>query len=127
MHTTIGGGYKVAERIESLERRNFNRLQLAQPVQCDLKGWEEQKGALSCDMSEGGMRLNIATFLPLHAEVMVKIQSNYGQVIECRAQVVWIQRIPFTERYQAGLEFIRDKDFIYTQKQIRKCIQAAPL
>ena len=117
----------MAERIESSERRNFNRLRLAQPVQCDLKGWEEQKGALSCDISEGGMRLNIAAFLPLHAEVLLRIQLNYGQVIECRAQVVWIQRIPFTERYQAGLEFIRDQDFIYTQKQIQKCIQLIPL
>ncbi len=115
------------EKVESSERRNFNRIRLAQPVQCRLKDWEEQRGALSCDISEGGMRLNSTSFLPLHTEVLLKIQLSHEQVVECRSQVVWIQRIPFTERYQVGLEFIQDKNFIYTQKQIQKCLQLTPL
>lgn len=114
------------EKVESSERRNFNRIRLAQPVQLSLKDWEEQKGALSCDLSEGGLRLNVNIFLPLHAEVLLKIQLSHEQVIECRAQVAWIQRIPFTERYQVGLEFIQDKSFIYAQKQIQKCLQLVP-
>ena len=64
------------EKMESLERRNFNRLRLAQPVQCQLKDWEEQRGALSCDISQGGIRLNIPVFIPLHEEVVLKIQFS---------------------------------------------------
>jgi len=114
----------VAEKIESSERRNFERFRLAQPVQCHLNELEPEQGSLSCDISEGGIRLNITHFLPLNTEILLRIKLNSARIVECRGRVMWIQRIPFSERYQVGLEFIKDEDFIYTSHRIRDWIQS---
>lgn len=114
---------EVAEKIELSERRNFKRFRLAQPVQCRLNDLESEHGSLSCDISEGGIRLNIAQFLPLNAEIPLQIKLDAERIFECRGRVMWIQRIPFSERYQAGLEFIKDEDFIHASHRIQDWIQ----
>ena len=112
------------EKQESSERREFKRFRLAQPVQCRLNDLEPEQGALSCDISRGGIRLNINNFLPLNTEISLQINLSPARVVECRGRVLWIQRIPFSERYQAGLEFIQEEDFVYTGQKIQDWIQS---
>ena len=87
------------------ERRVFPRIDLKEPVQFQVKSVEEGRGALSCDISEGGVRVKLNDFVPIGAELILQVRLNSGQVVECVGRVKWVSQIPFMDWYQAGVEF----------------------
>lgn len=89
---------------EILEKRRFKRMMFREPVQLRL-GESQASAGLSSDISEGGIRLNISHFIPLHAELSISMHFFNQRRMECLAKVVWVRQLPYSERYQVGLQF----------------------
>lgn len=97
---TVEGG-------QIIERRRHKRVRLNDPIQYQFKETSRFGGCIVRDLSEGGMRVNFEDFLPLHAEMVLQVKlQNIPKVVDLTGQVVWSQRIPFSERYQIGLQFV---------------------
>jgi len=95
----------VSETPDS-ERRIAKRIILTEPVRYQLKDPRHFGGGLSCDISEGGVRITLSEFVPLGSEFSLQINLANGRMIEGLARVVWIQKSSIMDRYEAGLEFL---------------------
>ncbi len=78
---------------------------------------------MSCDLGEGGVRVDMYDFLPLNTEVTLKIRLAVERVVEYIGRVVWIRKFPFAERYQVGLEFSKEKSFLASKQQLHEFIE----
>jgi len=87
------------------ERRVFPRARFSEAVHFEDPHDAIYGGSLSQDVSEGGIRIRINDFLPLGSELMLQIAISAGRVVECVGRVVWIEKIPYGENYQAGVAF----------------------
>ncbi|MCA9407075.1 MAG: PilZ domain-containing protein [Candidatus Omnitrophica bacterium] len=105
---------------DSQEKRFFNRIRFTEPVQFQLKDPHKFGGCLACDISEGGVKINLNEFLPLGTEVNLNIHLDVEKNIECYAQVVWTKQLPYSERYQIGLKFTRPQSLLEARNDIRK-------
>ena len=112
-----------AGEMESAEKRRYRRIPLRQPVQFQSQHSALEGGSLSCDLGEGGVRVDMYDFLPLNTEVTLEIRLAVERVIEYVGRVVWIQKFPFAERYQVGLEFSGDKTFLAAKRQLHDLIE----
>jgi len=87
------------------ERRQFNRVMLDEPVRYQLKDPAQFGGCISCDIGKGGIRININDFIPLNTELALEVQLSSEQIVDRRGKVVWVEKLRFSDRYQAGIEF----------------------
>jgi Tfp pilus assembly protein PilZ len=92
----------------STDKRSFRRHSLKEAVRVQFKDPTETVGSLSCDISEGGVKISCNDFIPLGTEVELQVKLSDLQVVYCTGCVVWIQKVPHCDRYQAGLEFTDD-------------------
>ena len=97
------------------DRRVFRRSILDSPVRFQLKDPKQFGGCLSCDISEGGMRVRFGDFVSLGTEISVNVKLASVRMIECLGKVVWVKKFPFMDRYEVGLEFC-DFGSIYDSK-----------
>ena len=88
------------------ERRSSRRIKLRESVQYRLKEAGDSQGCLSNDISEKGIRINSNDFLPLNTELNLQVQMGLEGSLECQGRVVWMEKLPFAERYWVGLEFV---------------------
>ena len=114
------------EELESSERRQFPRVKHSEAVQYQSKDLTLQGGSLASDISEGGIRLNVNGFIPLHTELALSIQLTTEKIVECLARVVWVEKVPYAERYQAGLRFDGTATTFESQRAIQGFLQASP-
>jgi len=108
----------LVEEYNESEKRNFLRFRLAQPVRVQFKDPAQFSGSLSCDLSEGGVRLQMNDFIPLGTELTLTIQLEDDRIVECPCRVVWVQKNRFADRYQAGLEFVETDSMPDSQRRI---------
>lgn len=107
------------------ERRLARRITFKDAVRYQLKDPAHFGGTVAYDLSESGLRMRLTEFLPLGTEVIVDIKLRNSQVVECRGRIVWISQIPYSDQYQAGVEFA-DPEIILTEKhKIREMVEAA--
>jgi c-di-GMP-binding flagellar brake protein YcgR len=106
------------------ERRNFKRIRFDQPVQFQFKDPSCWGGCLSRDISEGGIRVNSSGFVPLHTELILRIQLAAERVVEGVAHVVWVAKLPWMDRYRLGLEFEPSDSLWEFRKEISRVIQS---
>ncbi len=109
---TILSGYKEEEK------RNFQRVNRTQPVRFQLKDPSQFGGSLSCDLSEGGIRVHLNDFMPLNTELTLAIQLADESMVECPCRVAWVKKNRFSDRYQAGLEFVEADSMLDSQRKI---------
>jgi len=102
------GKEPVLEERDAAERRRFRRFRHVKPVQFQFKDPQQYGGCLSYDLSEGGIRIHLYEFAPLHAEVTIQIQLAKENIIKCASRIAWVEKNRFGEHYQAGLEFKND-------------------
>ena len=100
------------------DKRNFERVRFDLPVRVQFKDPSQFSGSLSCDLSEGGIRLQMNEFIPLGTELTLTIQLADERMIECPCRVVWVQKNRFADEYQAGLEFTETDSTPGSQKRI---------
>lgn len=89
------------------EKRRFPRRQFKEAVNYHLRETQDFGGCLAADLSTGGIRINFNEFVPLNTEIQVQIHpQGSSKVLDLIGKVVWVSEIPFSERYQIGLQFI---------------------
>lgn len=108
------------------ERRQFKRVRFAEPVQLQFKNPNKFGACLSCDLSEGGIRVNLEDFVPPETDFILHIPLGTEKVVDCLGKVAWIDKLPYSERYQAGLEFTGFDMLMDAKTQIRRFIQTIP-
>ncbi len=112
-----------AGEMETAEKRRYRRIQLRHPVQFQSQNATLAGGSLSCDLSEGGARVDTYDFLPLGTELTLQIRLAVEKIVEYVGRVVWVRKIPFADRYQVGLEFSGDKTFLAAKRQLHEFIE----
>ena len=113
------------EEIKNFERRRFPRLPFHEPVQYQLKDTHRFGGCLAGDISEGGIRVNFNDFIPLKTQIAVQVFLTLGRMVECVGHVVWIQKFPFSDRYQVGLAFLDGDSSAEAKKEIAQFVSHA--
>lgn len=106
------------------ERRLARRITFKDAVRYQLKDPSHFGGTVAYDLSESGLRMRLGEFLPLGTEVTVDIKLRTGRVVECRGQIVWISQIPYSDQYQAGVEFVEPEIILDEKKKIREMVAA---
>ncbi len=93
--------------METAEKRLGKRLRVNLPLAYQHLGQDRNFGeTVAKDISATGMRINAGSFLSPGTNLLVKLRfPEVSKVIEAIAQVVWSQRISFSDQYQAGLRF----------------------
>lgn len=99
----------VALYNSSQNRRSFRRVECRSLVKFKVKDSAEPSGCLARDISDGGIKINLNDFVPLNSEVNIEVQLVAQRIVDCVARIVWIEKMPFMDRYQAGLEFYDDR------------------
>lgn len=112
-----------AGETDTAEKRRYKRIRVHQPVQLHPKDSALGRGSLSCDLSEGGACVDMYDFVPLGAELTLQIRLAAEKVVEHIGRVVWIRKLLFADRYQAGLEFSRDNTFLASKRQLHEFIE----
>ena len=108
------------------ERRKFPRLPFKEPLQYKQKEGEAPVGCLTADIGEGGVRFNSNEFIPLNRELSMQVSMAPGKLIDLKGRVAWIQLMPYSERYQVGLQFDAGQLPNTSKQEIRQYIQARP-
>lgn len=112
-----------AGEMEVAEKRRHRRIQLHQPVRFQATDSVLEGGSLSCDLSEGGVRIDVYNFVPLGAALTLQIRLAVERIVEYAGRVVWVRKFPFADRYQVGLEFSEDKSFLASKRQLHDFIE----
>ena len=92
------------------DRRRYLRTTFREPVQYSMLGEGAGSrhafgGFLSCDVSEGGLRIYANDFVPLNTPVKMDFYIHPEKLVSLDGRVVWTQKAPHTENYQLGMEF----------------------
>ncbi len=117
----------IVEVEKQEEKRRNQRVRFQEAVDFQIKDTPHVAGSLACDLSEGGIKINLNDFVPLNTEIDLTLFFNKEpNIITLSGKVVWIRQIPFSERYQLGLEFIgNDPDSISeSAKEVHRYIQS---
>lgn len=91
------------------EKRRFKRVGASLSVEYrDLKKSAElPKGSLSRNISEGGVCFNSKEFMSLACRLVVNISlPNSDRPIKAISKVAWIRRVPSTNLYELGNQFL---------------------
>ena len=110
---------------DAKDRRRFTRVFFREPVQYHFHESGRFGGCLAGDISEGGIRVNFNDFIPLGKEIRLEIFVTMYRMIECIGRVVWVQKLPFSDRYQAGVEFIDSDSSADVKNSIRQLVSSA--
>ena len=105
------------------DRRGFGRKGFREPIQLIFKDPELSRGCLSFDLSESGVRIELNKFVPLGTEVSLQLSLENNNKVDCVGEIVWIVKIPFSDRYQAGLEFSKEDAIFDSRNRIFKFLQ----
>ena len=100
------------------ERRRYKRVDFREPVQFGSVNPVRCGGCLSCDLSEGGLRVNVNEFVPPGTGLTLQIPLAAQKFVEHAGRVAWVSKLPFMERYQLGLEFSKDEMFCVARNEI---------
>jgi len=115
---------ELEDKTRWIEKRQFKRAVFREAVQYQAREASDYGGCLAHDVSEGGIRINSNDFIPLDTEVSLSIRLHSDHVAELAARVVWIQKLPYAERYQVGLEFVHGSSNMESKEDIRNYIQS---
>lgn len=104
------------------ERRLAKRITFKEPVRYELKDPAHFGGTVAYDLSESGLRLRLTDFLPLNTEVILNIRLKSCLDVECRGKIVWVSQIPYSDQFQAGVEFAAPELIGEVKKKIRTLV-----
>ncbi len=107
----------------NMEKRQFRRQAFREAVRFESKELAEQRGCLSCDLSENGLKVNTDSFVPLNAKMLLQLRLDpIERIIDLTGRVAWLQQIPYSERYYIGVEFLGTDPII--KEEIRRHINS---
>ncbi|MBM3252356.1 MAG: PilZ domain-containing protein [Candidatus Omnitrophica bacterium] len=101
----------LAFSYQDKEKRTSERKNIYASVRYQLKSSQAFGATSSCDISEGGLRLNFERFVPNNTEFLLQMNlPAMPKIVNALGKVVWANRIPHSDRYQLGLKFIEIED-----------------
>ncbi|MCH8821848.1 PilZ domain-containing protein [Patescibacteria group bacterium] len=106
------------EESNTQDKRQFRRMIHSKPVRYQFKDPSRFGGCVSKDLSGGGVRILLNDFVPLNAELSLKIRLADESIVESIGRVVWVEKSRFQETYQVGLDFSQDELSSINQKKI---------
>ncbi len=110
--------------IDMYERRGCQRAILKDAVRFRPRSSEDTTGALSCDISENGVKVSCGKFIALNTELVLEINLGAGCIVDFVGRVVWVSKMPFSERYQMGIQFIEEGSVQSPVDKIRSFVQS---
>ena len=84
------------------EKRANTRFRTSIPVQ--YRYLTKVNNALTHDLSETGLSFTTNDFIPVNTQVFIAILPK-EEPLRAGGRVVWIQKVPFGDRYNVGLKF----------------------
>ncbi|MFC1703398.1 PilZ domain-containing protein [Candidatus Omnitrophota bacterium] len=89
------------------DRRRFAREDVHVPVRYEIKASKQFGATLTKDISEGGIKMTLERFLPLHTEVKLNINlEEIATLVHALGSIAWLRQIPYSDRYQLGIKFL---------------------
>lgn len=89
-----------------VEKRRFKRARLDTALRYRFKQSNEFGSTLTYDISEGGAKFIFDKFVPLNTDFVLEFAlGNFSGMVNAVGKVVWAKRVPYSERYQLGVEF----------------------
>ena len=91
------------------DKRRYLRVETRLPVEYkDLKkGNITPRGSISRNICEGGMCFQSNQFMSLACRLVVEITlPNIPKPIKAISKIAWVKRIPSTEMYELGNQFL---------------------
>ncbi len=91
------------------ERRAFPRKHAVFPVQ--IRQMSQQRAgiihnSMTHDFSESGIQLSSFYFYPVNSKMIFDIFPSYNmEPILTVGRVVWVEQVPYQEKYKIGIEF----------------------
>jgi|GEM_PF-831398 len=93
--------------ISTPERRQSERLKVNLPVSFEqFYGLRTKGESLTRDISTSGLRMNVDGYFAPHTQFSFKLDlPEIRKKLNGIVQIVWSQRISYSDRYQIGLQF----------------------
>lgn len=117
--------------LNSNEKRRFPRIDIRVPLQYKelREGTQASKGALSRNLSEGGVRFNTDKFVSLACRMVIELNiPSSPKPIRAISKVAWIKKLSVGEDFEIGNQFLdmsrEDRSMIadYVTKSVPKNI-----
>lgn len=92
---------------QGADKRKFKRMDARLEVSYSKigPGSGAYAGALSYDISCGGLRIKLPECIPVNTKLEVEIKIAATFPITSVAHVKWIIKEPYNDQYQAGIQF----------------------
>jgi Tfp pilus assembly protein PilZ len=105
----------------TVEQRRFPRVAFRRSVRFRPDEEALFSSYLAKDISQGGLRFNSGSFIPVGRPVKLQIKlAQEDRVLDVHGKVVWVKYIPTFDMYQMGVEF--EGDASYTQWNIARYV-----
>lgn len=88
--------------IQREEKRAKTRFRASLPVQ--YRYLTKVNNALTHDLSESGLSFTTNDFIPVDTQLFIAILPK-EEPWRAGSRVVWVQKVPFGDRYNIGLKF----------------------
>ena len=93
-----------------MNQRQYPRFEFRQAVEYQMEEIPSS-GSVASDISEGGLRLTVQTFIPLHTIVRLQIHVPGSlRVLPAKGKVVWVREDPQGDRFDIGIKFVVEQD-----------------
>lgn len=96
---------EIMEENSNLNQRRFPRSFLRKEVAFNEGDFDPSQGAYGCDLSLGGVCLEVNRFIPLGKLLTISLRVHEDKVVQAIAKVVWVTERPMSERFRIGLQF----------------------
>lgn len=93
--------------INASERRQSERLKVNLAVSFEqFHGLKTKGESLTRDISTSGLRMNVDGYFTPHTQLSFKLDlPEIKKRLSGIVQIIWSQRISYSDRYQIGLQF----------------------
>ncbi len=112
---------------QSQEHRRYNRLKFRNSVLYQSLNERDFGGSVGCDISEGGLKLNLSQFIPVGTELSLQIEFSKDNVCHCTGRVMWVEVLPLVERYRVGIEFSSVDSPVEFKKELQHRVKLASI
>jgi hypothetical protein len=102
------------------DKRVAPRARFKDSIRFEQKDQAEFGGSVGLDLSATGVRMRFNDYIPVGTELVLQIQLNKERTVECVGKVVWVKKYPYSDHYQAGLEFESPDDLIESKAEIHR-------
>jgi len=104
-------------------KRSAPRARFTYPVQYEELEINVAGGSVGFDISEGGIRIKFNEYVPVGTVVNLYIHLKDG-IIQCSGRIRWMKKYPYSDHFQAGLQFESAENFFDSRTKINNYVKA---